>query len=485
MAQPSARSLPSVDAVLRRPELAAALVALPRPLIVEAIRAEISAARAALRAVAGNGKARRGKSRGLATEPLVVVPSDSELATRAAERAGATHRPQFRRVLNATGIVLHTNLGRSPLSEAARRAVDQVARGYSNLEFELETGKRGGRGAGVENWLCRLTSAESALVVNNGAAAILVTLSALASGRPVIVSRGELVEIGGSFRVPDVMEKSGAELVEVGTTNRTHLRDYERALSKHKNTAAILRVHRSNFRIQGFTTQPEISDLAKLTRKHKIPLIEDLGSGALVDLSALGIEREPTVGESLKAGCDVVTFSGDKLLGSTQAGLILGRQKHVDRIRKDPLVRALRVDKLTLAALEATLPAYLDPARAAREIPALAMLATPVAELEKRAHALAEALKKNVPDLQVRVEPGSGEVGGGALPLQRLPGWVVSITHPRLAVDLIEAKARAAEPPVIGYIRDGRFRLDVRTLAEDEVREAVQALARTLGGTGK
>jgi L-seryl-tRNA(Ser) seleniumtransferase len=482
MAQPSARSLPSVDAVLHRPELASALETLPRPLVVEAVRAEIATARKALLSVATNGSRKRRSPRAAdAPARNTAVPTDAELATRAAERAGASFVPSFRRVLNATGIVLHTNLGRSPLSKAARQAVDQVARGYSNLEFELDSGRRGGRGAGVESWLTRLTGAESALVVNNGAAAILVTLSALAAGRPVIVSRGELVEIGGSFRVPDVMEKSGAELVEIGTTNRTHLRDYERALTKHKNAAAILRVHRSNFRIQGFTTQPEIPELAKLAKKHKVALIEDLGSGALVDLSALGLEREPTVGESLKSGCDVVTFSGDKLLGSTQAGIILGRKKFLEKIKKDPLVRALRIDKLTIAALEATLPAYLDPARAAREIPALAMLATPAAELEKRAHALAEALKQSLPDLDIQVEPGSGEVGGGALPLQRLPGWVVSVSHPRLGADALDAKSRSADPPVIGYIRDGRFRLDVRTLADDEIREAAQALARAVG----
>jgi L-seryl-tRNA(Ser) seleniumtransferase len=380
-------------------------------------------------------------------------------------------------VLNATGIVLHTNLGRSPLSAAALAAVVEVGRGYASLEFELETGTRGGRGAGVERWLTRLTGAESALVVNNGAAAILVTLSALAAGKGVIVSRGELVEIGGSFRVPDVMAKSGARLIEVGTTNRTHLRDYERALEKHRDVAAILRVHRSNFRIEGFTAQPPLDELARLAKRRKIALIEDLGSGALVDLESLGLEREPTVKESLIAGCDVVTFSGDKLLGSTQAGLILGRKRIVDRVRRDPLVRALRVDKLTLAALEATLPAYLDPDRARREIPALAMLGVTPETLERRARRLAEAIAA-ASGLTATIEAGAGEVGGGALPLQRLPGPVVALSARDGSAADIEAAARGGDPPVIGYVREGRYRLDVRTLAEDDIEAAAQSIAR-------
>jgi L-seryl-tRNA(Ser) seleniumtransferase len=460
------RSLPSVDALLRRPELAALLAELPRPLVVDAVRDEIAAAREAL-----GVRGRVGTNGAPDLDPAA-------LAARAATRARADHAPMLRRVLNATGIVLHTNLGRTPLSDAARRAVDEVARGYASLEFELATGKRGGRGAGPERWLTRLTGAESALVVNNGAAAILVTLSALAEGKSVIVSRGELVEIGGSFRVPDVMAKSGAKLIEVGTTNRTHLRDYERALEKHRDVAAILRVHRSNFRIEGFTAQPALEDLARLARRQKVALIEDLGSGALVDLEPLGLEREPTVKESLAAGCDVVTFSGDKLLGSTQAGLILGRKRFVDRVRRDPLVRALRVDKLTLAALEATLPAYLDPDRARREIPALAMLSVPADVLERRARRLAESIAAGAPGLTATIAAGAGEVGGGALPLQRLPGPVVALHASDVAAAELEAIARGADPPVIGYVREGRYRLDVRTLFEDDIEAAAQSIAR-------
>ena len=247
-------------------------------------------------------------------------------------------------MLNATGVVLHTNLGRAPLPAAALQALEAVARGYSSLEYDLVTGRRGERGAGVERWLKRLTGAEAAHVVNNGAAAVLVSLSALASGRAVVVSRGELVEIGGSFRIPEILEKSGARLVEVGTTNRTHLKDYERALERARDVGAVLRVHPSNFRVAGFTARPALEDLVRLARRHKVPLIEDLGSGSLVDLVPFGLEHEPTVGESLRAGCDLVTFSGDKLLGGSQAGLVLGARRSVERVRKDPLARALRAD---------------------------------------------------------------------------------------------------------------------------------------------
>jgi L-seryl-tRNA(Ser) seleniumtransferase len=459
----SLRALPAVESLLRHPAMAGTLEAVPRPLVVEAVRAELAAQRA---------KLRRG-AQAVAPEALVAA---------AAHRAAAAWRPALRRVLNGTGVVLHTNLGRAPLSPRARAAVAEIARGYCSVEFDLATGRRGERGSGVERWLTRITGAEAAMVVNNGAAALLLALSALAAGRLVVVSRGELVEIGGSFRIPEILEKSGAGLLEVGTTNRTHLRDYVRALEREpKRIGAILRVHPSNFRVAGFTTRPTLAELSALARRRRIPLIEDLGSGALTDLSALGVEPEPTVRESLTAGCDVVTFSGDKLLGATQAGLILGRKRRVDRLRRDPLARALRVDKLTLAALEATLPAYSDPARAMREVPALRMIGRPEAELEQRARSLADAIRGRLPGLRVAVERGAGEVGGGALPLQRLPGWVVAIGHADLATEELERRARAADPPLIGFIRTGTFRLDVRTLADDEMDEVVAALEQAQG----
>ena len=456
----SLRALPAVEAVLQHPALSEALSTLPRTLVVEAVRSELAEQRTRLK---------RGSR----------APAPETVAEAAAVRATDAHRPVLRRVLNATGIVLHTNLGRAPLGAAALRAVEEVARGYCSVEFDLVTGRRGERGTGVERWLTRLTGAEAALVVNNGAAAVLLALSALAAGRKVVVSRGELVEIGGSFRIPEVLERSGASLLEIGTTNRTHLRDYERALDRHKKeVGAILRVHPSNFRVAGFTARPTLEELARLAHRRRVPLIEDLGSGALIDLSAIGLEHEPTVRESLTAGCDLVTFSGDKLLGATQAGLILGRRRLVERLRRDPLARALRVDKLTLAALEATLPAYSDPARAAREIPAIAMLELPADRLEQRARTLAEAIRLRVPELRVGVERGAGEVGGGALPLQRLPGWVVAVDHPARTVDELDRWARAADPPVIGYIRTGKFRMDVRTLDDDQLREVADALGR-------
>ena len=458
--KPQLRALPSVEALLQHPSLANGGRELPRSLLVEAARAELADVRAHIKKEGGS------------------PPSADDLAARIARRVEGAQQPDLRRVLNATGIVLHTNLGRAPLSQPARNALERVAAGYSNLEFDLESGRRGERGGGVERWLKRLTGAEAALAVNNGAAALLLVLSALAAGRKVVVSRGELVEIGGSFRIPEILEKSGAALLEVGTTNRTHLRDYEKALEKHKDIGAILRVHRSNFRVQGFTAQPPIEELAGLARRRRVPLIEDLGSGALVDLSSFGLEKEPTVRESLNAGCDVVTFSGDKLLGAPQAGLILGRKSFVDRARRDPLARALRLDKLALAALEATLPAYVDPTQAVREIPALGMLAIGSEALERRARSLADALKVRLSWLDVSVERGAGEVGGGALPLQRLPGWVVTLEARGRAIDALDRWARAADPPVIGYIRAGKFRMDVRTLGEEEVAEVVDALAK-------
>ena len=459
------RTLPSVDKLLGHDALATGCRDLPRSVVVAAARDTLNDARAALK------KSKNG-----------AAPDADALAYAAAARARLASVPQLRRVLNATGIVLHTNLGRAPLSERARRAVADVAEGYSSLEYDLIAGKRGDRGLGPERWLTRLTGAESALVVNNGAAAILLTLAALATGRKVVVSRGELVEIGGSFRVPEIMEMSGATLIEVGATNRTHVRDYEKALDRHgKEIGAILRVHRSNFRMQGFVSQPELSGLAKLAKRHRIPLLEDLGSGALTDLSAFGLEREPTVGDSLAAGATVVTCSGDKLLGGAQAGLVLGQKGLLTQIRRHPLARALRADKLALAALEATLSLYAEPERGHAEIPTLAMLAATPAELSARAGRLKEALLARVPGLSADIVAGEGEVGGGSLPLQKLRGPVVALAHAEFSAAELESRARAAAPPVIGTIRGGRFRLDPRTLSDAEVAVAATALANVWG----
>ena len=465
MAANALRALPAVEKVLQHEALASALAELGRPLVVEAVRATLADARTALRAKKGS------------------PPDIAALALAAAARAREESRPLLRRVLNGTGIVLHTNLGRAPLALPAQASVAQVAAGYSSLEFDLASGKRGDRGLGVERWITRLTGAEAACVVNNGAAAILLVLSAVAAGRKVAVSRGELVEIGGSFRVPEIMQKSGATLVEVGATNRTHLGDYERAFEKHPDIGAILRVHRSNFRIEGFTAQPPLAELAKLAKRRRVPLLEDLGSGALVDLATLGLEHEPTVAESLAAGVALVTFSGDKLLGGAQAGFVAGSRTWMARVRKDPFARAMRADKLALAALEATLALYADPARARTQNPTLAMLQESPDRLRERADRLSNELTARVPGLTAMVVAGQGEVGGGALPQQKLPTFVVELTHESLTAAELDARARAAALPVIGTIRTARYRLDVRTLTETEVGMAATSLAKAWSTT--
>ena len=461
------RALPSVERLLHHPAVAEVLRDLPRSVVLEAVRAELADARAVLK---------RSKR--------AAPPEHDALAAQVVTRARSAARPQLVRVLNATGIVLHTNLGRAPLAESARRAVAEVAAGYSSLEYDLEAGKRGDRGTGIERWLTRLTGAEAAMAVNNGAAAVMVVLSAVATGRKVLISRGELVEIGGSFRVPEIMAKSGALLVEVGATNRTHLRDYERAFDQNDGIAAILRVHPSNFRIQGFTARPELAELAKLAKKKRVPLIEDLGSGALVDLAPYGLEHEPTVAESLAAGVDLVTCSGDKLLGGAQAGLILGTKRWVQKVRKDPFARAMRVDKLALAALEATLALYADPVRAAEQIPTLIALRAPREALQGRAERLADELRGRVAGLETRIVEGYGEVGGGAMPLEKLKGPVVELKHVSLGAAELERRARAANPPVIGIVRADRFRLDPRTLTETEVGMLAISLAKAYAEGG-
>ena len=370
----------------------------------------------------------------------------------------AARRPTLRRTLNATGVLVHTNLGRAPLPEPALERVREVGRGYSNLEYDLSAGVRGSRQDHSAGLLRRLTGAEAALVVNNNAAAVLLALAALAEGREVVVSRGELIEIGDGFRIPDVLARSGARLVEVGTTNRTRAADYEGTIGP--DTAVVLRVHQSNFRVVGFTEQPTVEELAAVARRHGLPLVDDLGSGVLVD-----VPDEPSVRESLSAGADLVTFSGDKLLGGPQAGIVVGRAELVERLRRHPLQRALRADKLTLAALEGTLGLYLDPGRALREIPVLRMLFEPAETLRARTERLAALVGGAVEETVARV-------GGGALPLAELPSYACAVEE-ELAPAL-----RAAEPPVIGIVRDGRLLLDCRTLTDTEVDEVAAAVRR-------
>jgi L-seryl-tRNA(Ser) seleniumtransferase len=379
----------------------------------------------------------------------------------------------LRRVINATGVIVHTNLGRAPLSEAARKAVSEEAAGYCTLEYDPNKGERGKRGAHVEELLTQLTGAEAALVVNNCASAALLVLTVLAKARETIVSRGELVEIGGDFRVPEVMANSGTRMIEVGSTNRTNLEDYEGAMNE--NTRLIMRVHPSNYRIIGFTDSPSLSKLASLAHESGLPLYEDAGSGVLTDLSAHGVRDEPIIRESIAAGADVVTFSGDKLLGATQAGLIVGRREIIDRLRKHSLYRALRVDKLCLAALEATLDAHRR--GAIEEIPTLRMLALPTASIEDRAKVFVSKLQDRMSKaLTATLVPGESAVGGGSGPNVHPPTVLIALTHAQLNADEIERKMRLSSPPIIARIADDQVLIDLRTVSLDEEPELLHAL---------
>ncbi|MDP7503804.1 MAG: L-seryl-tRNA(Sec) selenium transferase [Nitrospinota bacterium] len=382
----------------------------------------------------------------------------------------------LRHVINATGIVLHTNLGRAPLSEAARQAIIDVSRSYSNLEYDLEAGRRGGRSGAVETLLRKLTGAEAAVVVNNNAAAVMFAIRMMAEGREVVVSRGELVEIGGSFRIPDIMAQSGARMVEVGATNKTHVSDFERAIGP--DTALLLKAHTSNFRIVGFTEEVPREALAALAHARGIPVLEDLGSGCFVNPP--GIPDEPTVAASVEAGVDVITFSGDKLLGGPQAGIIVGKSEWVDRLKKHPMMRALRLNKLTLAALEATLRAYLDPERAMREVPALRMLAEAADAAGARADALLTALGIEAAGrLRAEVVETAGRVGGGAMPLANLESRALALSPQGISADRLGGLLRAASPPVVARIHEDRLLLDMRCVIDEEI-EPLAAILRAL-----
>jgi L-seryl-tRNA(Ser) seleniumtransferase len=396
----------------------------------------------------------------------------AEAVRRIKETAKQERETGIARVINATGVLLHTNLGRAPLSAAARAAIEEAA-GYCNLEYDVATGTRGNRGARVEALLRDLTGAEDALVVNNCAAAALLVLSVLARDGETIVSRGELVEIGGDFRVPDVMASSGTRMVEVGTTNRTHLDDYRRAINA--NTRLIMRVHPSNYRIVGFTSSPEVGDLAALAHEHKLPIYEDAGSGVLSDLSGYGVIDEPPVSDLVARGVDVVSFSGDKLLGSAQAGLIAGRKEIVERLRKHPLYRALRSDKLRLAALEATLVAH-QSGKASAEIPVFQMLALSETEIEEQAKAVIEQIKPS--DLKLSLEPGESAVGGGAAPTSKLASVLIALTHPQKSAADLEQQLRRSSPPVIARVTNEKVLIDLRTVFPDDLSSLIAALKR-------
>ncbi len=450
------RKIPSVDEMLSRQELSELLKVHPRSIVVEAIRR-------------GLGKVREEI---LMREDLSSIEEDlfsfEHLFSRFQKEILLQVRPRLRRVINATGIVIHTNLGRAPLHPLALQQMVEVAKAYSNLEYDLNQGERGDRYSHVESILCRLSGAESALVVNNNAGAVLLCLNTIAEGREVIISRGELVEIGGAFRIPDVMKRSGALLKEVGTTNRTHLYDYQRAIGPQ--TALLLKVHTSNFRVMGFTSEVSLEELVQLGKEHHLPVMEDLGSGCFVDLSRYGLQKEPTVQEAIQAGADVITISGDKLLGGPQAGIILGKKDLLDSIKTNPLTRALRIDKLTLAALESTLLLYIDERRAMEEIPTLKMLGLSRGKLRNRGRRLLKRLQGKVePILQMTLKEDVSQVGGGALPLQELPTIVLSAKSLEGSVDRLEEHLRKSDPPIIARIRKEELLFDMRTVFDEEI----------------
>ncbi|HSG49770.1 MAG TPA: L-seryl-tRNA(Sec) selenium transferase [Longimicrobiales bacterium] len=458
-------SIPGVDRLLDAAGASGLLSRFPRSRVAEALRRAVDAARGALQAGDWPG-----------------APSDPRLYLEAAEawlEADATY--SLRPVLNATGVVLHTNLGRAPLAEAALEAMTRVSRGYSNLEFDLDAGTRGSRYDHCAGLVAELTGAEDALVVNNCAGGLVLALNALARGRDVVVSRGEMVEIGGGFRIPEVLEQAGAGLREVGATNRTRVEDYRWAV-RAGGVAAILKVHRSNFRISGFTEEAALPALAAVGREEGIPVIHDLGSGLLADAEALGLPPEPTPRESLAAGAGLVVFSGDKLLGGPQAGLIAGTNDLVSRLRRSPLCRALRVDKATLAGLEATLRLYREPERALREIPTLAMLAHPLEGIRERARSMAGSLTEAaaVSGARVSVQEGTGRVGGGTYPEHPLATWVVAVTGGTVPAEELARRLRRGAPAVVARVEADALLLDPRTLLPGEDAAVVRALRAAL-----
>ena len=458
MNQKLLREIPKVDELLKNPILKTLSLNVPDQTITQAVRQVLEDLR-----------------RGILSGEIEEMPGQDWLCTRIAENALRDAEPSLRPVINGTGIILHTNLGRACIADRAAQAAQKVAQSYSTLEYNLQAGRRGTRYSHVEDLLCKLTGAESALVVNNNAAAVLLILSDMATGGEVITSRGELVEIGGSFRVPDIMEACGATLKEVGTTNKTHLRDYDRAISE--KTRALMKVHTSNYRIVGFSETPDLADLVALGHERGLPVIEDLGSGCLVDLNRFGIHDEPTVQHSVQAGVDVVSFSGDKLLGGPQAGIIVGKKAIVDKLKKHPLTRAMRVDKMTLAALEATLQIY-EAGLAEKEIPTIAMLAATPELLRGKAENLCARMK--AAGIPAEVVPTEGQVGGGSVPTQMLRSFAVALSPAKGSLDELETALRLGSPAIIGRIHRDLFLLDVRTLWEKDYDAIVGAAAEAM-----
>jgi len=456
------RDLPSVGQLAERDDVGALAEKFPRAHVISALRAALDAVRAQL-------------SKADDSEDL---PSPEAIVEQAARQLKIKATPGVRKAINATGVVLHTGLGRAILSASARRALGGMD-GYSIVQLDVETGERSLREARIQTILQELTGVEAATIVNNNAAATLVVLNTVAKGRDVIVSRGQLVEIGGSFRIPDVMKQSGARLVEVGTTNRTHLRDYEKAITEE--TAALLHVHTSNYRVQGFTKTVPVEELVPLGKKYNLPVIDDIGSGALIDLSRFGFSTEPLVADSVRAGVDLMTFSADKLVGGPQGGIILGSEEWVKKIRKSSLTRALRVCKLTLSALEATLREFQDEEGLVRNHPIMRLFSIPPSTLKRRAGRFARAINKAVPHVDATIEEGAGRIGSGSLPLEEIPTWLVALRSDKIEVGRLAAALRRQDPPVFTRVHDERLLLDLRTiLSIDEERTITKSLKNIL-----
>jgi L-seryl-tRNA(Ser) seleniumtransferase len=460
--QDELRALPSVERLLQTEPLRTAAEQGPRAVAVDAARRELERCREAILESGG--------------EP----PQAEEIARRAVKAMQQATQASLGPVINATGVVIHTNLGRAPLAFEALEAIDSAASGYSNLEYDLESGTRGSRQVHVEALVAELTGAPAAIAVNNNAAAVLLALAATAHEREVVISRGQLVEIGGSFRIPEILAASGARLVEVGTTNRTRIADYERAIGP--DTAALMRVHASNFRTVGFTEEATLTELAALAHARNLLLIDDLGSGVITggdDLLQATLAGEPVARTSIEAGADVVCFSADKLLGGPQAGIVAGTESAVALMRAHPLARAVRIDKLSLAALEATLRLHRDPERAARDIPVLQMLTIPRADLDARAEQLRAGIAAGAPGTEVRIVSAAGRAGGGSLPLLELEGPAVAVASPAGA-DELHGRMRSGDPPIVARVRDGEVLLDPRTIAEVEVDFVVRGVIAAL-----
>jgi L-seryl-tRNA(Ser) seleniumtransferase len=452
------RSLPSVEKIMNEPKITSLLEQIPRRLVVRIVREYLEKLRQSI--VAGEG--------------------DDFNITNLLKSIERQKRPSLGRAINGLGVVLHTGLGRSPLSKVAQAALNEVSENFSSLAIDIETGRRGERYTHVENLLCELSGAESAMMVNNNAAATMLILNTMAENREVVISRGQLVEIGGAFRIPDVMKRSNAIMVEVGTTNRTHLKDYQAAINER--TALLIRVHMSNYRITGFTKEVTLEDLVALGKKHNIPVVDDLGSGAFIDLSRFGLPKEPMVQESIAAGADIVCFSGDKLMGGPQAGIIVGKKRYIDAMKKNPLTRALRCGKLTYAVMEATLKLFLEEEKLLKEHALMQILLKPISQMEKEAKSLFKKLKGSIDtNTEMIIRDSLSEIGGGSLATESMPTKVLSIKPKNISVEELAKQLRSYDTPIFGRIEKDEYLLDFRTIRSDEIEIITNALESLIG----